>query len=76
MTVDSLIGMHVLESFKQEYQKMLPAFAAINENQRLTGREMDGDLEVPRNTFSEIVIWDLGIKHMARKLVRYLQPQE
>ncbi|XP_042243425.1 protein GVQW3-like [Homarus americanus] len=48
---------------------------AINENRRLTVRELE-DLGLPRTSVSEILMQDLGMKRVAPKFVPRLLPRE
>jgi len=43
--------------------------AAINENRRLTVRELEEDLGIPRTTVSQILTEDLGKKRVAAKFL-------
>ena len=43
--------------------------AAIHKYQRLTVRELEADLEIPKTTLSEILTQDLGMKHDMTKFV-------
>ena len=41
-------------------------------NQLLTGRELEADLGIPNTTVSEIVMRDLGMKHIVAKFLLWL----
>ena len=47
--------------------------AAINENRRLTVRELEEDLGIPRTTVSQILTEDLGKKRVAAKFGSQLE---
>ena len=46
--------------------------AAINKGQRLTVRELEADLGVPKTIVSEILTPDRGMKHVAAKFIPWL----
>ncbi|XP_042211468.1 protein GVQW3-like, partial [Homarus americanus] len=50
--------------------------AAINENRRLTVRELEEDLGIPRTSVSEILTKDLGMKRLTAKFVPKLLSRE
>ena len=45
---------------------------AINKDRQLTVRELEADLGIPKSTVSEILMKDLGIKHVVAKFVPWL----
>ncbi|KAG1653486.1 Protein GVQW3 [Nymphon striatum] len=49
---------------------------AINEDRRLTVRELEENLEIPRTSVSEILMEDLGMRHVAAKFVPWFPLQE
>jgi len=50
--------------------------AAINKNRRLTVRELEEDLGIPKTSVSEILTEDLGMKRVAAKFIPRLLSQE
>ena len=46
-------------------------WAAINKDRQLTVRELEADLGIPKSTVSEILMKDLGIKHVVAKFVSW-----
>ena len=44
---------------------------AINKDRQLTVRELEADLGIPKSTVSEILMKDLGIKHVVAKFVSW-----
>ena len=50
-------------------------WATINKDWRLTVRELEADLGIPKTTVSEILMQDLGMKHVRAKFVPWLHYQ-
>ena len=46
--------------------------AAINKDRRLTVRELEADLGIPKPTVSEILMQDLGMKCVMEKFILWL----
>ena len=46
--------------------------AAINKDQRLTVRELETDLGIPKTTVSEILMQDLGMKRVVAKFILWI----
>ena len=46
--------------------------ATINKDRRLTVRELEADLGIPKTTVSEILMQDPGMKHVVAKFVLQL----
>ena len=47
-------------------------WTAIHKDQQLTVRELEADLGIPKTTVSEILMQDLGMKHVMAKFVLWL----
>ena len=63
-------GIHILEGLQQaEHLRMLNMYGLQSTNQLLTGRELEADLGIPNTTVSEIVMRDLGMKHVMAKFI-------
>ena len=63
---------HVLEGLQQaEHMRRLNK-DAINKDWRLTGRELEADLGLPKTTVSQTLTQDLGMKRVVAKFIPWL----
>ena len=78
--VKTLLKMiHVLEGLKQSRtsKNVERVQAAISKDQRLTVQELKADLGIPETTESEILMQDLGMKHVVAKFIlQFLLPEQ
>ena len=51
-------------------------WAAINKDQRLTVRELEADLGIPKTTVSKISMQDLGMKLVAKSIPQLLLSEQ
>ena len=77
--VDNLLKvLHILEvpATSRTPENIEHVQAAIHKDQRLTVRELEADLGIPKTTVSKILMQDLGMKHVAKFVQWLLLPEQ
>ena len=63
---------HILEVIRRTPENIKRVWAAINKDQRLTVKELEDDLGIPKTTVPEIFMQDLDMNHDMAKFILWL----